>query len=212
MADDHGIDPYQWIIDGDNDDPYFPGEIAQSLAKQFDEFLHLNGMNDSDAAQAMCNAMNCFASFLEYSKPAWSDDFSEDEKSSVRRAFCFMYAMGVETMRLQLITLGKREDGAALIEAMMSENAKETIARIGRAGGLARIENSLQEHAKEGVFAAWKKWINDSEQYGKRNSQADFSRAMLLQWDGILVSQETIKRWCREWPNGENLPLKYRED
>lgn len=76
-----------------------------------------------------------------------------------------------------------------------------------RKGASARLENDKRLYAKEQVYKSWVEWTDGRADYGKRNSQADFARAMLKEWEGILVSQPSIEEWCRQWKRGENIPL-----
>lgn len=87
----------------------------------------------------------------------------------------------------------------------VAEIIKRELRQFSSKGAAARHANDPKQEAKRHVYECWKDWQAGIRDY---KGPTAFARDMLAKWEGVLVNQETIVGWCREWPKGVNLPAE----
>jgi hypothetical protein len=147
------FDPYGWARTAQGDDVFSPGDIGLNTAKQITALLKEN--KDGDVQEVALRVLNSFAAVVGDKM-----DFTGNP-DLVRAAMTRMYVMGVEAMRLAIITDTEDDtERAVLIEKFK----RDTIA--------ASARNALElRHSKPGGSRAKREAIQAIWASGKYSSR-----------------------------------------
>ncbi len=114
----------------------------------------------------------------------WSKKTPEEQAELAYAMFC------TAAQRDNQMAKRINEGNAEFWEA---QNFRRDTERKNKHGGLARAATSPTLAARAMVRQDWEGWRH------KRRYKTDFAKAMIAKYHPVLISIETISRWCREW-------------
>lgn len=168
------FDPWEWAQGCDPASN--PGELLKSCALQAHEVIKAN-QQDTEVQGLALKLMNMVAGIFQSD---WKNPDGSYDEDAIRRAHVKMYMVGVESLRLAIVT---KHDSMS-VDEVIDEFRERILSAGGKKAARARHEDSNLKKTK--LLAEWDATGN---QY---DSRADFSRII-----GSIhgVKERTLLSW-----------------